>query len=73
MLACQVTGGPCKYTGKDMKSAHAHLHITEKEWSVMLAELDKSLAKFKVPAPEKKEFVAIIESTKPDIVVSATR
>jgi len=34
-LVCQVTGGPCKYVGRDMKSAHVHLHITEKEWEAM--------------------------------------
>lgn len=30
-LVCQVTGGPCQYPGKNMKEAHAHLHITEAE------------------------------------------
>src|SRR5262249_25904456 len=34
-LVCQATGGPCKYTGRAMKESHAHLHITEKEWTEM--------------------------------------
>lgn len=71
ILACQVTGGPCKYTGLGMKESHAHLNITEAEWKAMRAELDKSLDKFKVADPERKEFVAIIESTKSDIVAAA--
>src|SRR5713101_8962390 len=25
---CQASGGPCKYTGKDMKSAHAGMGIS---------------------------------------------
>src|SRR5262249_15758636 len=40
-LVCEVTGGPCKYGGKDMKTAHSHLNISEKEWSVMAGEFRK--------------------------------
>ena len=69
-LMCEATGGPCKYTGKDMKSAHAHLNISEKEWDVMAAEFKKSLDKFKVPAAEQDELFQIVGKTKPDIVVS---
>ena len=69
-LVCEATGGPCKYTGKDMKSAHAHLNISEKEWDVMAAEFKKSLDKFKVPAAEQDELFQIVGKTKPDIVVS---
>jgi len=69
-LVCQVTGGPEKYTGRTMKEAHRHLNITEKEWQAMLADFTKSLDKFKVPGREQKELIAIVESTKKDIVIS---
>ena len=73
-LVCQVTGGPCQYTGRTMKVAHAHLNINEMEWRAMLADFRTTLDKFKVAAAEQGELVAIVESTKPDIVVaSATR
>jgi hemoglobin len=70
-LVCQVTGGPCKYVGRDMKTSHAHLNISEKEWQAMLADFKKTLDKFSVPAAEQGELVAIVNSTKPDIVVGA--
>lgn len=70
-LLCQAAGGPCKYTGLSMRNSHRHLNITEAEWQVMLAELQKSLAKFYVPAREQQELIAIVESTKKDIVVTA--
>ena len=70
-LVCEATGGPCKYTGKDMKSSHAHMNITEKEWDVMVAEFKKSLAKFRVPAKEQQELFEIVGKTKPDIVAPA--
>src|SRR5215510_6931249 len=68
-LVCEVSGGPCKYTGKSMKEAHAHLNISEKEWEIMAAEFKKSLDKFKIAAAEQKELVEIVGKTKADIVV----
>jgi hemoglobin len=67
-MVCEVTGGPCKYTGSEMKAAHAHLNITEQEWGVMAAEFQKSLDKFKVPAAEQKELFDIVGTTKSAIV-----
>lgn len=71
-MVCEVTGGPCKYGGKGMKEAHAHMNITEKEWDVMVIEFKKSLAKFKVPAKERQELFEIVGKTKADIVVPPT-
>ncbi len=68
-LVCELSGGPCKYTGKTMKESHAHLNISEKEWDVMAREFEKSLNKFKVPAAEQKELFDMVGKTKTDIVV----
>lgn len=70
-LVCEVTAGPCKYGGKGMKEAHAHLNITEKEWDVMVGEFKKSLARYKVQAREQQELLEIVGKTKPDIVKAA--
>ncbi len=50
-----------------MKSAHAHLNITRQEWQAMLADFGKALDKFKIPAREQKELVAIVNSTRSDM------
>ena len=68
-LVCQQTGGPCKYTGRGMKEAHAHLNISEKEWQAMLTDFRRTMTNYGVPAKEQRELVAIVESTKKDIVV----
>jgi hemoglobin len=70
-LVCMATGGPCKYSGRSMKEAHAHLHITEKEWQQLGADFKASLDRFQVPEQEQKELFAIVESTKADIVEGA--
>ena len=67
-LVCQVTGGPCQYTGRDMKASHQHLNISEGEWQAMAADFKKTLDHFKVPAAEQQELFAIVESVKPQIV-----
>lgn len=72
-LVCQVTGGPEKYAGRSMKETHQHLNITELEWQAMAADFKKSLDKFKVPEAEQKELFAIVESTKPDIVMTTDK
>ncbi len=70
-LVCQVTGGPCKYVGRDMKTSHAHLNITEKEWDAMVADFRATLNSFKVPPAEQEELVAIVGTTKAQIVVAS--
>jgi hemoglobin len=68
-LVCQVTGGPEVYTGRNMKDAHKHLNISEKEWNAMVADFKMTLDKFKVPEKEQKELFDIVGSTKADIVM----
>ncbi|MDE3058288.1 MAG: group 1 truncated hemoglobin [Bacteroidota bacterium] len=65
---CAVTGGPCLYVGRDMKTAHQGLGITEKEWEAGVNDLVGALDKFRVPQKEKNELLTIISSTKKDIV-----
>ena len=69
-FVCQATGGPCKYVGRSMKEAHRHLNITEKEWSAMMTDFKATLSQFKVGQKEQQELVAIVESARPDIVVT---
>jgi hemoglobin len=69
-LVCQATGGPCHYTGRTMKQAHAHLNITGPEWQEMVKVFREVLGKFNVPEAEQRELVAIVESTRADIVVA---
>src|SRR5258705_268269 len=65
---CQGTGGPCVYSGGDMKSVHAGMGIQSKHFNALVEDLGKSLNKFKVPAREQKQLVAILAPMKKDIV-----
>ena len=65
---CAGTGGPCTYTGRDMKSAHAGMGITDAQFNTLVEDLVKSLDKFKVPEKEKGELLGILGPMKPSIV-----
>jgi hemoglobin len=67
-MVCQATGGPCQYRGRTMKAAHAHLKISEQDWDRMITLFKQVLARHKVPAPETQELLAIVASTRGDIV-----
>lgn len=67
-LFCNATGGPCLYTGRDMKTSHAGLGITEDDWNAAAKHLVASLDKFKVPEKEKGEVLAFVTTLKKDIV-----
>lgn len=65
---CAATGGPCIYVGRDMKTSHAGLGITEKDWDVAVKDLVATLDKFTVPAKEKGEVLGAVGGLKKDIV-----
>jgi hemoglobin len=65
---CMATGGPCQYIGRDMKTVHAGMGITEANWNAAVQHLVATLAKFKVPDREQKELLAIASSLKNDVV-----
>ncbi len=67
-LVCNVTGGPCKIISRSAKTVHGGLGITESDFNVVVNHLIDTLDKFKVPAKEKQELLAIVGSLKPDIV-----
>ena len=65
---CAATGGPCVYTGRDMKTTHSGLGITNADWDAAAKHLAASLDKFKVPEKEKGEILAFVTTLKNDIV-----
>jgi len=65
---CEASGGPCKYTGKDMKAAHAGMGITDADFNALVEDLVATLDKFKVPEKEKSELLAVLGPMKKDIV-----
>jgi hemoglobin len=68
---CSLAGGPCVYTGRDMKASHAGLGITETEWQANLRHAAQALEEYGVAPREREEFLAIFQRYKDDIVEKA--
>ncbi|MCC7424516.1 MAG: hypothetical protein IT428_29975, partial [Planctomycetaceae bacterium] len=56
---------------RNMFDSHAHLGITPGEWAAFLDDLHQTFDKFGVPADMRSELLAIVDSTKADIVRTA--
>ena|SRR5579884_540565 len=67
---CAASGGPCTYTGRDMKSAHAGMAITGEQFDALVGDLVATLNHFKVPEREKKELLSALGPMKPEIVTA---
>jgi len=65
---CANAGGPVYYTGRDMKTSHKGMRLSEADWSAFMKHLHATLDTFKVPQPERDELVGFIQSTKNDMV-----
>jgi len=65
---CEATGGPCKYTGRDMKSAHQGMGITNADFDALVGDLVASLDKFKVGEREQQELLAALGPMRKNIV-----
>src|SRR5882724_9035894 len=65
---CAAAGGPCLYTGRDMKTSHKGLGITADDWDAAAKHLVESLDKFNVPKAEKDDLLTFVTSLRKDIV-----
>jgi hemoglobin len=65
---CEASGGPCKYTGKDMKTAHTGMKVTDADFNALVEDLKASLDQFKVPAKEQGELIGALAPMHDDIV-----
>jgi hemoglobin len=65
---CEASGGPCKYRGKDMKTAHMGMGVSSANFDALVEDLVGALDKFKVGAHEKDQLLGALGPMKGDIV-----
>ncbi len=65
---CNAAGGTMYYTGRDMKLSHRGMGISAGDWDVFMGHLNATLDHFQVPAAERNDVVAFIQSTRDDMV-----
>jgi hemoglobin len=65
---CEATGGPCTYTGRDMKETHTGMGVTKGEFDSLVEDLVATLDQFNVPKPEQQELLGVLAPMQPNIV-----
>jgi hemoglobin len=65
---CEAAGGPCKYTGRDMKTAHQGMGISSADFAALVEDLTKTLNTFKVGKTEQDQLLGVLAPMKGQIV-----
>ena len=65
---CAASGGPCTYSGRDMKTTHKGMKVTTAAFNALVEDLVSALDTFNVPAKEKGELLAVLGPMNKDIV-----
>jgi hemoglobin len=65
---CEVTGGPCVYTGRSMRETHTGMKTTAGEFDVVMQHLGAALDELHVPKTEQDELVELLRPMRDDIV-----
>src|ERR1700753_376461 len=65
---CVVAGGPCTYTGRNMKDTHKGLHLGNADFNAVVEDLQKAMDKNGVPFATQNRFLARLAPMQHDIV-----
>jgi hemoglobin len=65
---CNITGGPCKYTGRDMQEAHAKLAINNAQFNAIAEDLYVAFEKAHVPYRLQNKVMVMLAPMQKDIV-----
>lgn len=65
---CSNAGGPVIYTGRDMKTSHKGMKISESDWSIFLGHAGDTMETLNIPKQECDDIVAFVLTLKDDLV-----
>jgi hemoglobin len=69
---CEKTGGPCTYTGGEIKRVHKSLQVSSEDFNAMMETIGKTLDQKSVAEADKKELMDLLASYKGEIVSSVS-
>lgn len=65
---CAISGGPCKYTGKDMAEIHDGLNITSAQFYALVEDLQIAMARNDIAMPVQNSLLAKLAPMFRDVV-----
>jgi hemoglobin len=71
-MACEFfaagSGGPGRYTGKDMRTAHQGMNISEQEYMAVMDDIMEALRKHGIDEASQRDVLSILYSLKGEII-----
>lgn len=65
---CEASGGPCKYTGKNMREAHTGMGVTKDDFAALVDDLEKALDANGVAEADQTALLKALGALEGDIV-----
>jgi hemoglobin len=65
---CELSGGPCEYTGLDMEEAHSGMEITEAEFDVFVERVIDAMEETGVPHPARNRLLALLAPMREQVI-----
>ena len=65
---CNITGGPCKYTGRSMQESHQKLNVTNAQFNALAEDLYVAFERTHVPYRLQNKVMVLLAPMQRDIV-----
>lgn len=65
---CELSGGPCKYSGVSMQESHTGFQITQAHFDALVNHLITAMQQHNVPVEAQNELLAILAPMYKDVV-----
>jgi hemoglobin len=65
---CQLSGGPCVYTGPDMKEAHGNMDVTRGQFNALVEVLQQTMDARGIPFNRQNQMLALLAPMHRDVV-----
>ncbi|ALS99303.1 group I truncated hemoglobin [Lacimicrobium alkaliphilum] len=68
---CALIGGPCEYTGKDMRESHQERNVTEAEFYALVEHVQQAMRLIGLTYQQENRILAALAPLKEDIIYQA--
>lgn len=65
---CEISNGPCTYSGRTMREAHKGMNISETQFNAVVEHLIRSMETHNVSTPAQNRLLALLAPMHEDIV-----
>ncbi|EMD84518.1 group I truncated hemoglobin [Pacificimonas flava] len=65
---CYILGGPCDYSGRDMKTAHEHMGLQHADMNALVENLQAAMTEEGVPFSAQNKFLSKLAPMRKDVI-----